>query len=100
MYFSKNQVCKIPPRGGTNVFLARGLFGWVRDVTYQINFAKLGQIFLLIEEQKKGETTCKSLSKNGQTLMYYMFCDSELGYLSSDILICHCIYRYPCKCIF
>ena len=25
MYFQKNQVCKIPPRGGTNVFLARGL---------------------------------------------------------------------------
>ena len=22
MYFQKNQVCKIPPRGGTNVFLA------------------------------------------------------------------------------
>ena len=25
MYFKINQVCKIPPRGGTNVFLARGL---------------------------------------------------------------------------
>ena len=25
MHFQKNQVCKIPPRGGTNVFLARGL---------------------------------------------------------------------------
>ena len=26
MYFKKNQVCKMPPRGGgTNVFLARGL---------------------------------------------------------------------------
>ena len=32
MYFKINQVCKIPPRGGTNVFLARGLNGSIPTV--------------------------------------------------------------------
>ena len=50
MFFKKNQVCKIPPRGGTNVFLARGLNDArvTNHPTIFIESRRINRTFLLV----------------------------------------------------